>query len=232
MADRKKILLVDDEEKIVEVVKSYLEKDGYEVCVAYNGKEALESFEKCNPSLAILDLMLPDLSGEQICMEIRKKSRIPIIMLTAKVEESSLLNGFQLGADDYVTKPFRTKELMARVSALLRRTGDELTPLANRFSFFEDDLVIDTTKHEVLKNGAIVNLTPSEYKLLVTMMNHNKKVYTRDELVNIALGDDYDGYDRIIDSHIKNLRQKIETTSKDPKYILTVHGIGYKFGGE
>lgn len=232
MAERKKILVVDDEEKIVEVVKSYLEKEGYVVYCAYNGRDAIKTFEASNPSLAILDLMLPDMTGEDICKEIRKTSRIPIIMLTAKVEENSVLNGFDIGADDYVTKPFSAKQLMARVSALLRRSGDELTLLANRFSFFDNDLVVDDAKHEVLKDGVAVNLTPSEYKILIAMINHNKKVYTRDELVSIALGEDYDGYDRTIDSHVKNLRQKIETNTRELKYILTVHGIGYKFGGE
>jgi DNA-binding response OmpR family regulator len=232
MADKKRILVVDDEEKIVEVVESYLEKEGYDVCHAYNGKAAMEAFERFRPSLVILDLMLPDMTGEDICKEIRKTSRIPIIMLTAKVEENYILNGFGIGADDYVTKPFSAKQLMARVAALLRRASDDLTLLADRFSFYEDDLVVEDSRHEVKKNGSIVNLTPSEYKILIALINHNKKVYTRDELVYIALGDDYDGFDRVIDSHVKNLRQKIETNPREPKYIITVHGLGYKFGGE
>jgi DNA-binding response OmpR family regulator len=232
MIDKKRILIVDDEEKIVEVVKSYLEKEGYLVCGAYNGKDGLLAFEKFNPSLAILDLMLPDMTGEDICKAIRKKSRIPIIMLTAKVDEESVLNGFDIGADDYVTKPFSAKQLMSRVGALLRRAGDDLTPMASVFSFFNDDLVVDSVKHEVKKNGADINLTPSEFKILLALINYNKKVFTREELVTIALGDDYDGFDRAVDSHIKNLRQKIETNPKEPKYILTAHGIGYKFGGE
>lgn len=232
MIDKKRILIVDDEMKIVEVLKSYLEKEGYTVISAYNGTDALLAFEKSNPSLAILDLMLPDMTGEDICREIRKKSRIPIIMLTAKVEENSIINGFDIGADDYVTKPFSAKQLMSRVAALLRRAGDELTPMTNLFSFFHDDLVVDNMKHEVRKNGVEINLTPSEFKILMALINYNKKVFTREELVSIALGDDYDGYDRVVDSHIKNLRQKIETNPKEPKYILTAHGIGYKFGGE
>jgi DNA-binding response OmpR family regulator len=232
MADKKRILVVDDEEKIVEVVESYLEKEGYDVCHAYNGKAVIEAFERFRPSLVILDLMLPDMTGEDICKEIRKTSRIPIIMLTAKVEENNILNGFGIGADDYVTKPFSAKQLMARVAALLRRASDDLTLLADRFSFYEDDLVVEDSRHEVKKNGSIVNLTPSEYKILIALINHNKKVYTRDELVYIALGDDYDGFDRVIDSHVKNLRQKIETNPREPKYIITVHGLGYKFGGE
>lgn len=230
--EKKRILVVDDEVKIVEVVKSYLEKEGYLVGVAYNGKEALEVFERFNPALAILDLMLPDMTGEAICAAIRKKSRIPIIMLTAKVDESSILNGFDLGTDDYVTKPFSPKQLVARVAALLRRTGDELVMMAKSYSYNREDLIVDDSKHEVRKKGVNVNLTPSEYKILLALINYNKKVFTREELVSITLGEDYDGFDRVIDSHIKNLRQKIETNPKEPEYILTVHGVGYRFGGE
>ncbi len=232
MMDKKRILVVDDEMKIVDVVKSYLEKEGYHVSFAYNGKDGIEAFEKFNPHLAILDLMLPDMTGEDICRAIRKKSRIPVIMLTAKVDEHSVLNGFDIGADDYVTKPFSTKQLMARVSALLRRSGDDLTLMAKVFSFFNDDLIVDASKYEVKKNGVNANLTPSEYKLLIALINYNNKVFTREELVNITLGDDYDGFDRVVDSHIKNLRQKIESNPREPKYIITVHGVGYKFGGE
>lgn len=230
--NKKRILIIDDEVKIVEVVKSYLEKEGYLVCGVYNGRDGMEVFEKFRPSLVILDLMLPDMTGEEICKVIRKKSRVPIIMLTAKVEESSTINGFSLGADDYVTKPFRVKELVARVYALLRRTGEDLELIADFYSFFDDDLTVDDMKHEVRKNGKEINLTPSEYKILIAMINYSKKVFTREELVNIALGEEYNGFDRVIDSHIKNLRQKIETNSKEPRYIITVHGIGYKFGGE
>jgi len=232
MAGKKKILVVEDEVKIVEVISSYLEKEGYLVCSAYNGKAGLEAFEKFNPALIILDLMLPDINGEEICKTVRRKSRIPIIMLTAKVDEGSVLNGFDIGADDYVTKPFSTKQLMARVAALLRRAGDDLKLMANVFSFNNEDLVVDDTKHEVRKGGVNVNLTPSEYKILMAMINYAKKVFTREELVTIALGEDYEGFDRVVDSHVKNLRQKIEDNPKEPKYIVTVHGIGYKFGGE
>jgi DNA-binding response OmpR family regulator len=232
MASKKRILVVEDEVKIVEVIKSYLEKEGYLVCSAYNGKTGLEAFEKFNPSLMILDLMLPDITGEDICKIVRKKSRIPIIMLTAKVDEGSVLNGFDIGADDYVTKPFSTKQLMARVSALLRRSGDDRALMANSFSFNDEDLIVDDVRHEVRKNGLNTNLTPSEYKILIAMINYGKKVFTREELVTIALGEDYEGFDRVVDSHVKNLRQKIEDNPKEPKYILTVHGIGYKFGGE
>jgi len=228
----KKILVVDDEVKIVEVVKSYLENSGYSVTEAYNGKDALDKFEKVNPALVVLDLMLPDISGEEICKTIRKKSRVPIIMLTAKIEEEDILKGLNIGADDYITKPFSPRQLVARVKAVLRRASDTPVPLSNIMSFNDDDLVIDTLKYEVKKNGNIVNLTPNEYKLLMTMVRYPDKTFTREELICMVLGEDFDGYDRTIDTHIKNIRQKIESDPKNPKYILTVHGIGYRFGGE
>jgi DNA-binding response OmpR family regulator len=226
----KKILVVDDEAKIVEVVKSYLENSGYSVVEAFDGGQALKVFDSSNPSLVILDLMLPDISGEEVCRILRKKSRVPIIMLTAKIEEEDILKGLNIGADDYVTKPFSPRQLVARVMAHLRRTEEESLPLTNIMSF-NDDLTIDTVKYEVRKNGEVVNLTPNEYKLLMTMIKYPAKTFTREELVSMVLGEDYDGYDRTIDTHIKNLRQKIETDPKSSKYILTVHGVGYKFGG-
>lgn len=228
----KRILIVDDEAKIVEVVQSYLENNGYTVYKAFNGREALEKFDKFNPSLIILDLMLPDITGEEICKTIRKKSRVPIIMLTAKIDEENILEGLDIGADDYVTKPFSPRQLMARVTALLRRTDEDMALLCNIISFNDDDLIIDPIKYEVKKSGMSVNLTPNEYKILITLLRYPKKVFTRDELITRVMGSEFEGYDRIIDTHIKNLRQKIETDSKKPIYIITVHGIGYRFGGE
>ncbi|MDN5277360.1 MAG: hypothetical protein PWR01_1325 [Clostridiales bacterium] len=232
VANLKKILVVDDEVKIVEVVKSYLESRGYPVDVAYSGKDALDKFEKVNPCLIILDLMLPDIPGEEICQMIRRRSRVPIIMLTAKVDEEDILRGLNIGADDYVTKPFSLRQLVARVEAVLRRVSDDPVPLSSIISFNNGDLVIDTLKYEVKKNGNTVNLTPSEYKLLMTMIKYPDKTFTREELISMAFGDDFDGYDRTIDAHIKNIRQKIESDPKNPKYILTVYGTGYRFGGE
>ncbi|NLC77229.1 MAG: response regulator transcription factor [Clostridia bacterium] len=226
-----KILVVDDEQKIVEVVKSYLENSGYAVCEAYTGKEALEQFEKEHPALVILDLMLPDLPGEEICQAIRKKSRVPIIMLTAKVEEENVLRGLKIGADDYVTKPFSPRQLVARVEAVLRRASDGLLPLSSLISFNNDELVIDILKYEVRKNGETINLTPNEYKLLLTLAKYPNKTFTREELIHTALGEDFSGYDRTIDTHIKNLRHKIERDPKKPEYIVTVFGVGYRFGG-
>ena len=229
---KSKILIVDDEPKIVEVVRSYLQAEGYEVIEAFTGKEALAFFEREYPALVILDLMLPDISGEEICQQLRRISRVPIVMLTAKAEEEYVVAGFDLGADDYVTKPFSPRQLMARVEALLRRTTAEAIPLSKLLSYNQGDLVIDSDRHEVRKDGQLVALTPIEYKLLLTFAKYPKKVFTRDELVTMVLGADYEGFDRTIDAHVKNLRQKIESDTKDPKYILTVHGIGYRFGGE
>lgn len=232
MNDSKTILVVDDEEKIVEVVKSYLEKDGYKAILAYNGKDALQLFEKHNPALIILDLMLPDMTGEEICRTIRKKSRVPIIMLTAKIEEQSILRGLEIGADDYVTKPFSPRQLMARVEAILRRLSQEAIPLAREISFNNNELVIDSMRHEVRRNGKTVSLTPNEYSIIMNLVKYPSKVFTRDELIHFAFGDDFEGFDRVIDTHIKNIRQKIETDHKAPRYILTVHGVGYRFGGD
>lgn len=226
------ILVVDDEIKIVEVVKSYLENDGFSVYEAYTGRRALEIFEQENLSLVILDLMLPDISGEEVCSMLRRKSRVPIIMLTAKVEEEDVLKGLDIGADDYVTKPFSPRQLVARVKALLRRSSGEAMPLARVINLNNRDLMIDTHKHEVKKNGEPINLTPNEYRILIAFIKHPNKVFTRDELIYAAFGNEYSGFDRTVDTHVKNLRQKIENDTKNPKYILTVHGIGYKLGGD
>ena len=232
MVSRKKILIVDDEEKIVEVVKAYLEKAGYEVLAAYNGKDALILFEKQSPILIVLDLMLPDMTGEDICKIIRKKSRVPIVMLTAKIEEGNILNGYDIGTDDYITKPFSPKQLVAKINAILRRLDEDAVPLSSILSFNDGDLVLDVLKHEVNKNGARVNLTSSEYKILLTLIKYPQKTFTREELVSFALEDNFDGYDRVIDTHIKVIRQKLENNPKEPKYIMTIYGIGYRFGGE
>ncbi|MFP3154329.1 response regulator transcription factor [Lachnospiraceae bacterium ZAX-1] len=227
----KNILAIDDEPKILEVLSSFLESRGFRVFSAAGGRDALEIFERENISLILLDLMLPDISGEEICRTIRKKSRVPIIMLTAKVEEKSLLEGLSIGADDYITKPFSLKELHARVETLLRRTSDELVPLAVKNSFRDGDLVVDFEKNIFKKSQVQVSLTQSEQRILAALIKYPGKVFTRAELIEIALGSEFDGYDRAIDNHIKNLRQKIEDDSKNPIYIMTIHGLGYKFGG-
>jgi DNA-binding response OmpR family regulator len=228
---QKNILAVEDEPKILEVVASFMESRGFKVFPAENGAQALRVFERESIILVLLDLMLPDIPGEEICRRIRKISRVPIIMLTAKVEEEHLLEGLGLGADDYIRKPFSLKELAARAEAAIRRASDDLVPLLSKNSFHGGDLTVDFEKNTVQKKGAAVSLTPSEMKLLAALIKYPGRVFTRAELIEIALGDTFDGYDRAIDNHVKNLRQKIENDSKNPDYILTVHGLGYKFGG-
>lgn len=227
-----KILIVEDEDKILAVVKSFLESKGFTVLTAQDGKTAIEVFERENISLILLDLMLPELPGEEVCQIIRRRSKVPIIMLTAKSEESDLLKGLGIGADDYITKPFSLKALYARIEAVLRRSADDLPVLNGIRSFRDGELVIDYDYRIITKNSIEVRLTPNEYKILTTLAKHPNKVFTREELISSALGDEFEGYDRAIDSHIKNLRQKIESDPKEPKYIKTIHGVGYKFGGE
>lgn len=229
---KKKILVVDDEQKIVEVVASYLQRDGYQPLTAGDGREALAVFAQMEPDLVILDLMLPQISGEDVCKAIRRTSRVPIIMLTARVDVDEKIEGLSIGADDYVTKPFSPRELMARVQSLLRRADEGTVPLFNKMNWNGSDLEVDLVSYTVKKSGQTVNLTPNERKLLCAMIKYPKKTFTRDELIEIAFGADFEGYERTIDSHIKNLRQKIETDAANPKYIITVRGIGYKFGSE
>lgn len=226
----KTILVVDDEPKITEVVKSYLEKSGYKAVCAYDGREALDLFDRSRPALVVLDLMLPGLSGEHVCREIRARSRVPVIMLTAKTAEEDMLKGLDIGADDYITKPFSPRLLMAKIETVLRRTSSEVVPLSRELAFDAGRLVIDSERHEVRKDGEPVSLTPNEYSILFTMASFPTRAFSRDELITHALGDSFGGYDRVIDTHIKNLRQKLEDDSKNPKYILTVHGVGYSFG--
>jgi len=228
----KSILVVEDEPKILEVIYSFLESKGYTVLTAQNGAEAFEVFEKNNISLMLLDLMLPDSSGEAICAAIRKTSRVPIIMLTAKSEEVDQLHGLELGADDYITKPFSLKVLAARIETVLRRGEDSFVPLVSKSVWRDGDLVVDVEKKTVSKKGIPCSLTPSEYKILRILLKYPGKVFSRQELIAHVFGEDFDGYDRVIDNHIKNLRQKIEDDTKSPIYVLTIHGLGYKFGGE
>lgn len=225
------ILVIDDEVKIIEIVKTFLESHGYNVITATHGEEGLALFIKNPISLVVLDLMLPGLSGEELCHRIRQRSRVPILMLTAKVSESDMITGFDLGADDYLTKPFGLKTLLARIEAILRRSATEPKPLQKKQRYRDDDLVIDFEHLVVTKAGEAIKLTPIETDILMAMAAYPNKIFSREDLIRYALGDDFEGYDRTIDSHIKNLRQKIETNPKTPVYVLTVHGVGYRFGG-
>ena len=225
------VLIVDDEKMIRDAVSAYFTKMGCHTYQADNGRDALALFEKTPISFVILDLMLPGMSGEDVCREIRKKSRVPIIMLTAKTQEESILNGLHIGADDYVTKPFSVKQLYARMEAVMRRVSDEYKSLTGRL-IWQDDLVIDFEEATVRKKGLPLSLTKSEWKILSSMASYPKKVFTRDELMEITFGGDADSFDRVIDTHIKNLRKKLESDPRNPVYIKTIHGIGYKFGGD
>jgi DNA-binding response OmpR family regulator len=221
-----KILVVEDEEKIADIVRAYLEKEGFAVSVAGTGQKAI-SMLKEGFSLVILDLMLPDISGEDICRTIRNDSDLPIIILTAKSEEEDRVRGLGIGADDYVVKPFSPREVVARVKALLRRTGGT----GKTLSFNSRDLVINTSSFEVRKSGALVVMTPTEFNILQLLAQRPDQVFTRLQLVNVILGYDFEGYDRTIDAHIKNIRQKIDDNPRTPLYIKTIYGLGYRFIG-
>jgi len=231
------ILLVDDERMITEVLEAYFIKEGYKVVTSDNGLDALRKADTVKPDLIVLDLMLPDISGEEICRLLRKESDVPILMLTAKSGEEERINGIIIGADDYVTKPFSPKEVVVRVQAILRRTNKQTqtAPEAQSeiLSYNQGELILDLTKKEILFQNEIVSVTPIEYKLLSNMAKFPGRVYSRMDLLEKIQEDGivYEGYERSIDTHIKNLRKKIELDPRDPKYILTVFGMGYKFGG-
>lgn len=226
-----KILLVDDEKRILEVLEAYLEREGYEIHCADNGIDALKKAKTINPDLIVLDLMLPDISGEEVCRLVRKESDVPILMLTAKSAEDDRINGIVMGADDYLTKPFSPREVVVRVQAILRRV--KKTEKVERIEFNKRQLAIDLSKKEVTVKGQDVILTPIEYKLLTNMALNPGRVYSRMDLLEKIQDEGmyYEGYERSVDTHIKNLRKKIELDSRQPMFILTVFGMGYKFGG-
>ncbi|MEH7178958.1 response regulator transcription factor [Neobacillus vireti] len=226
-----KILLVDDEKRITEVLEAYLEREGYEIHCADNGIDALKKAKTINPDLIILDLMLPDISGEEVCRLVRKESDVPILMLTAKLAEDDRINGIVMGADDYLTKPFSPREVVVRVQAILRRV--KKAEKIERIEFNHKQLAIDLSKKEVTVKGKDVILTPIEYKLLTNMALNPGRVYSRMDLLEKIQDEGmyYEGYERSVDTHIKNLRKKIELDSRQPTFVLTVFGMGYKFGG-
>ena len=223
------ILVIEDEEKVSEVIKAYLEKEGYNVYCSTSGFGGIELFNKIDFNLIILDLMLPDISGEEVCSIIRKQSEVHIFMLTAKGALEDKIQGLNMGADEYLVKPFSPRELTARVNALFRRINIENQINLN---FDGNKLIIDSEKREVILNGSEVLLTPNEFDILYVLASNKGKVLTREQLIERTMGYDFEGFDRTIDVHIKNLRKKLEEDSKHPKYILTVFGVGYKFGGE
>lgn len=227
--ENKTILIVEDELKLVEILKANFEHQGFKVISTHDGVSAVELARDTKISLVLLDLMIPKLSGEQVCQTIRQFSRVPIIMLTARTTEENIIDGLKLGADDYITKPFSLKELNARVETVLRRSETSVLPLFQTMKF-EGGLEIDLNKKSASKHNILIHLTPNEFKILSVLIHHPNRVFTREELVEFAFGSDFDGYDRTIDTHIKNLRNKIEDNPKEPFYIQTVFGLGYRFG--
>lgn len=223
------ILLIDDEKKICEFVKAYLDKEGYKTDIAYNGNDAINYLDNNQYDIVLLDRMLPDISGEEICNYIRNNCKlinVSIIILSAKTEDDDRIEGFELGCDDYICKPFNVKELILRIKSVLKRSHD----LENNEKVkFKNQIEINTKTHEVKVRGTSVVLTNTEYKLLLVMASNPKKIYTREELLENVVDDHLEKFDRVIDSHIKNLRQKIEVDSRNCKIIKTVYGVGYKF---
>jgi two-component system alkaline phosphatase synthesis response regulator PhoP len=223
------ILVVEDEPKMVKLARDYLEQSSYRVITAGDGRTALAMFRDERPNLVVLDLNLPGMDGLDVCRMLRRESDVPIIMLTARVEEMDRLIGLELGADDYITKPFSPRELVARVRAVLRRVqGDVYQPGLLRTG----DLEIDLQGHRVSRDGEAVTLSRTEFNLLAVLAQHPGQTFTRAQLLNRLHGVAYDGYDRSIDAHIKNLRRKLELDAADPQYIQTVYGVGYKFAEE
>jgi two-component system alkaline phosphatase synthesis response regulator PhoP len=223
------ILVVDDEPKIVKQARDYLERGGYRVIGAPDGKTALASARTERPQLIVLDLNLPEMDGLDVCRALRRESDVPIIMLTARVDETDRLIGLELGADDYITKPFSPRELVARVRAVLRRVQGGLhQPGLIR----SGDLLIDLQGHTVTRGEKSIHLTRTEFNLLVMLAQHPGQTFTREQLLGRLHGVAYDGFDRSVDAHIKNLRRKLETDPADPRYVLTVYGVGYKFTDE
>jgi DNA-binding response OmpR family regulator len=220
------ILVVDDDRKTVSLIQLYLENEGFRVVSVYDGRAALQLAHQEHPDLIILDLMLPYVDGLDICHILRQETNVPVIMVTARATEDDKLTGLELGADDYITKPFSPRELVARVKAVLRRTKNHLAdlPLVQDFG----DLSIDYQRHEVKLEGTLVRLTPREYRLLTTLARQPGRVFTRHELLEKVFGLDYDGLERTVDVHMKNLRKKIELDPASPQYIQTVYGVGYR----
>jgi DNA-binding response OmpR family regulator len=225
----KTILVVDDEKRLVSLVESYLTQEGYRVVSAYDGKEALLVARRERPDLIILDLMMPEMDGYAFMRAHRAEADTPIILLTARVDDEERVIGLELGADDYVTKPFRPRELVARVRAVLRRAGGT-EPAAK--SLQAADIRLDRETRQVKVREHFVDLTPSEFDLLAALMSAPGRVFSRLDLLDIIQGVRYEGYERTIDTHIKNLRAKIEAEARDPHYIETVYGIGYRFARE
>ena len=221
------VLIVEDDPHTVEVVRLYLRRDGHTVLTASNGKDGLRMAQEAAPDLVVLDLMLPEMGGLEVCRELRKESDVPIVMLTARVEEEDRVAGFELGADDYVTKPFSPRELAARIRAVLRRTAqDREEDSPARLTYRE--ITLDTQRRTTSVGQTSLNLTPTEYRLLAMFLREPGRTFTRDEIINRVFGYDFDGFDRTVDSHVSGLRRKLDAAAKDRGYIQTVYGVGYR----
>jgi DNA-binding response OmpR family regulator len=225
----KKILVVDDEPAIRDLVQMVLTREGYQVSVAQDGQTALTLVRSIQPDLILLDLMLPDISGHEVCKRINAQYQIPIIMLTAKNDIVDKVLGLEFGADDYITKPFDTRELLARLKALLRRLHNQHH---SGGSIQYQGLKINPTDKTVYKDNKLVSVTPREFQLLEVLATHPQRIFSRDELMSLAWGYDYCGDSRAVDIHITRLRKKIEDDNTQPRYIVTVYGFGYRFGGD
>ena len=225
-----RILIVEDEREIVRVLRGYLEAAGFQVLEANDGKEGLRIARQEKPALVLLDLMLPKMDGLDVCRALRRDSNVPIIMITARAEEADRLVGLELGADDYVVKPFSPREVVARVRALLRRVRMSTTGPERGEIYEVGDLCLDTERRSVTVGGRLVSLTRTEFEILRALVSRPGRVLTRLQLLEAAQGEAYEGYERTVDSHIKNIRRKIEPDTRNPRYILTVHGVGYKAG--
>ena len=229
MTGGKNILVVDDEQMIREALTSYLEKQGCHVFQAETGQEALQVFQRESVSFVILDLMLPDFSGEEVCIQIRKESRVPVIMLTAKTMETDMLNGLDIGADDYITKPFNILEVKARIKAIMRRAGKNATQETKAKVVEVGELRLDCESRRVFIGTREINLTAKEFDVLELLVFNPNKVYSRENLLNIVWGYEYPGDVRTVDVHIRRLREKIESNPSEPKYVHTKWGVGYYF---
>jgi len=223
------VLIVDDDIKLTKLLKNYFEKEDFLTFLAHDGEQALQRVWSQKPDIIVLDLMLPDLDGWEVCRRIRKESDVPIIMLTARDEESDRLIGLEIGADDYVTKPFSPREVVARAKVVLRRVRKAHSKPENiKFGTIR----VDGESHQVTDNGKLLEITPTEFKILELLAANQNKVFSRMQIVEQVQGYAFDGYERTIDAHIKNLRRKIEDNPKEPRYIQTVYGVGYKLVGD
>ncbi|HZK55938.1 MAG TPA: response regulator transcription factor [Desulfosporosinus sp.] len=225
-----KIILVDDEPEILTLVRDYLSREGFNVLTAQNGTDGMQLIEREKPDLVLLDWMLPGMSGLEMCRRLRETSTIPIIMLTAKSEEIDRVLGLEFGADDYIVKPFSLRELAARIKTVLRRSSGVVPDKATSLVIVRGDLAIDITSHKVTKRGSEILLTPTEFNILHLLATRPGTVYSRLQLLRQAMGEEYLYYERSIDTHVSNLRKKVEDNPSDPKYVETVFGVGYRFG--